>query len=81
MVKVVGHRVRGQTKSTVLIEWSNKKATITTYLFFRYYRGAGWVVLGPRKVLVVTPRVGRPLADTLHRRLSVFLSKGYIGAA
>ena len=78
MVKVVGHRVRGQTKSTVLIEWSNKKATITSNVFFRYYRGAGWAVLGPRKVLVVTPRSGRPLAGALSRRLSAYLSKGYI---
>lgn len=77
MVKVVGHCVRGQTKSTVLIEWSNKKATITSNVFFRYYRGAGWVVVGPRKVEVVMATAGPTLAGKLGRRLTAYLAKGY----
>lgn len=77
MVKVFGHRVRGQTRSTVLIEWSNKKATITSNVFFRYYRGSGWAVIGPKKVEVVTPAIGSTLAGALGRRLAAYSAKGY----
>jgi len=81
MIKVVGHRVRGQTRSTVLMEWSNKKATITSNVFFRYYRGAGWAEIGPRKVEVITSKNGRPLASTINRRLLACKAKGYIAEA
>lgn len=77
LFKVVGHRVRGQTRSIVIIEWSNKKATITSNVLFRYYRGAGWAVVGPKKVKVVTPAIGRTLAGVLARRIVAYSAKGY----
>ena len=69
MIKVVGHRVRGQTRSTVLIEWSNKKATITSNIYFRYYRGAGWVVVTRNRMTWGHPLSSVSLTDLGRRAI------------
>ena len=72
-----GHNIRGQTRSQILLKWSNNKATVAKLDFFRYYKGAGWV--GPVSAVrgVVKARPGKDIADVIVKRVAFYEADGY----
>ena len=72
-----GHNIRGQTRSQILLKWSNNKAIIAKSVFFRYYRGAGWVGPVSARRGVVGARAGQAIASVIVKRVALYLSEGY----
>jgi hypothetical protein len=78
LTKMEGHSIRGQTRICILLEWSNNKATASSTVFFRYYKGAGWVgpVSSDRKAL--GEKYYRDISALIVRRINSYRAKGYV---
>jgi len=77
LTKLKGHSIRGQTRSQILLKWSNNTAIVAESVFFRYYKGAGWVGPVSTKRRVVKARAGEDIAGEILKRIALYEADGY----